>query len=163
MLNLEGESPEQSGLSHCWASDFLLFLKPHAGPAVAGIARIEENNTRAVERFLNCGESTGARIGPPPLQVFYSHLGETGRPGQLDLRPIEQPTGRAYLSARNHSETIGEDDRNNNYRLRYVSFSLDSLVCGSTEKGHHRSPKISMSKGLHARSAPDALLPAMRR
>jgi hypothetical protein len=89
--------PPPAGLN-----DFLLSLKPHAGPAVAGIARVQENHTGTVECFLNCGECAGTRIGPPPLQVFYSHLGETCRPGQLGLRPTEQPTGCAYLSARNH-------------------------------------------------------------
>ena len=41
-----------------------LLLKPHAGPAIAGIARIEENNAGMVERFLNCSERAGTRIGP---------------------------------------------------------------------------------------------------
>jgi hypothetical protein len=131
--------------------DFLLSLKPYAGPAVTGIARVQENHTGTVERFLNCGECAGTRIRPPSLQVFYGDLGETCHVGQLGLRPTEQPAGCAYLSARNHSQTIGEDDRNNNYRLRYVSFSLDSLVCRSTEKVHHRRLKVSISRGLHAR------------
>jgi len=56
-----------------------LLLKPHAGPAVAGIARIEENNAGMVERFLNCSECAGTRIGPTALQVFYSDFGETRR------------------------------------------------------------------------------------
>jgi len=47
-----------------------LLLKPHAGPAVAGIARIEENNAGMVERFLNCSECAGTRIGPTALQFF---------------------------------------------------------------------------------------------
>ena len=56
-----------------------LLLKPHAGPAVAGIARIEENNAGMVERFLNRNERAGTRIGPTALQVFYSDFGETRR------------------------------------------------------------------------------------
>jgi hypothetical protein len=66
-------------------------LKPDAGTAVASVARVEEDKTGAVERFLNCGERAGARVGPTPLQVLYGDFGETRRLSELGLRPIEQP------------------------------------------------------------------------
>src|SRR5712671_4948294 len=75
-------------------------LKPDAGAAVASVARVEEDKTCAVERFLNCGERAGTRVGPTPLQVLYSDFGETRRLGELGLRPIEQPASSAYLSPR---------------------------------------------------------------
>jgi hypothetical protein len=105
-----------------------LLLKLHAGPAVAGIARVEENNAGTAERFLNCGERAGTRIGPTPLQVLHSDFGETRRPSQLGLRPIEQPAGRAYLSGRDHSYTIDEHVPDNNNGLPYVSF-FDRQFC----------------------------------
>src|ERR1700730_786279 len=45
--------PSELGMSVDLSSDpaQALLLKPHAGPAVAGIARIEENNAGMVERF----------------------------------------------------------------------------------------------------------------
>ncbi len=98
-----------------------LLLKPHAGPAVAGIARIEENNAGMVERFLNCSECAGTRIGPTALEVFYSDFGETRRFSQLGLRPIEEPASRADLSGRDHSYTIVEDVRNDNFGLPRLS------------------------------------------
>jgi hypothetical protein len=72
-------------------------LKPDAGTAVASVARVEEDKTRAVERFLNCGERAGTRVGPTPLQVFYGDFGETRRLSELGLRPIEQPASGAYF------------------------------------------------------------------
>jgi hypothetical protein len=98
-------------------------LKPDTGAAVASIARVEEDKTGAVERFLNCGERADTRIGPTPLQVLYSNFGETRRLGELGLRPTEQPASSAYLSPRNYSYTIGEDARGDNHRLPYVSLS----------------------------------------
>ena len=106
-----------------------LLLKPHAGPAVAGIARIEENNAGMVERFLNCSECAGTRIGPTALQVFYSDFGETRRFSQLGLRPIEEPASCADLSGRDHSYTIVEYVRNDNFGLPCLSSSLHSFVC----------------------------------
>jgi hypothetical protein len=41
-----------------------------------------------VERFLNCSECAGTRIGPTALQVFYSDFGETRRFSQLGSRPV---------------------------------------------------------------------------
>ena len=91
-----------------------LLLKPHAGPAVAGIARIEENNAGMVERFLNCNERAGTRIGR--------------RFSQLGLRPIEEPTSCTDLSGRDHSYTIVEYVRNDNFGLPCLSSSLHSFV-----------------------------------
>jgi hypothetical protein len=111
-----------------------LLLKPHAGPAVAGIARIEENNAGMVERFLNCSECAGTRIGPTALQVFYSDFGETRRLSQLDLPPIEEPASRADLSGRDHSYTIVEYVCNDNFGLPRLSSSLHRFVCYSAQK-----------------------------
>ena len=113
-----------------------LLLKPHAGPAVAGIARIEENNAGMVERFLNCNERAGTRIGPTALQVFYSDFGETRRFSQRGLRPIEEPTSCTDLSGRDHSYTIVEYVRNDNFGLPCVSSSLHSFVCHNAPKGY---------------------------
>jgi hypothetical protein len=96
-------------------------LKPHAGPAVADVTRVEENNVGTIESFLNCGERARTRIGPTALQVFNRNLREARRPSQLGLRPVEQPAGRAYLSGCDHPDTIDEPTRNSNYRLPYVS------------------------------------------
>ena len=101
-------------------------LKPHAGPAVADVTRVEENNAGTIESFLNCGECARTRIGPTPLQVFNSDLREARRISQLCLRPVEQPAGSAYLSGYDHPDTIDEPTRNSNYRLPYVSLCLYS-------------------------------------
>ena len=90
-------------------------LKPDPGAAVASVARVEEDKTGAVECLLNCSERASARIGPAPLQVLNRDFGQTRRPGQLDLCPIKQPAGRAYLFARNHSSRIVENARRNNH------------------------------------------------
>src|SRR5260370_33908305 len=79
-----------------------------AGPAVAGIARVEENNASVVDRFLNCSERADTRIGPTPLHVFHSDFGKIRRLSQLGLRPIERPAGCAALSRRGHSHTRDE-------------------------------------------------------
>jgi Luciferase-like monooxygenase len=120
-----------------------LLLKPHAGPAVAAIAWIEENNAGMVERFLNCSECAGTRIGPTALQVFYSDFGETRRFSQLGLCPIEEPASCADLSGRDHSYTIVECVRNDNFGLPCLSSSLHSFVYYNAQKGYHNFPNIS--------------------
>jgi hypothetical protein len=120
-----------------------LLLKPHAGPAVAGIARIEENNAGMVERILNCSECAGTRIGPTALQVFYSDFGETRRFCQLGLPPIEEPASCADLSGRDHSHTVVEYVRNDNFGLPCLSSSLHSFVCYNAQKRYHTFLNIS--------------------
>jgi hypothetical protein len=68
-----------------------LLLEPDARSAIAGIARVEKDNTGMVERFLYRSERARTRISPTPLQVFHSDFGKTRRPSQLDLYPIEHP------------------------------------------------------------------------
>jgi hypothetical protein len=114
-------------------------LKPDASPAVADIARVEEDKTGAVERYLNCGERAGTRVGPTPLQVLYSDFGETRRLGELGLRPIEQPASGAYLPPRNHLRTIGEDARRNNH-IDPAYFRLDTFLYSVASK-IYRLPK----------------------
>jgi hypothetical protein len=142
-----------------------LLFEPDASPAVAGIARVEEDKTGAVECLLNCSERASARIGPAPLQVLNRDFGQTRRPGQLDLCPIKQPAGRAYLFARNHSSRIVENARRNNH-IDLAIFPLDTFLYSAASK-IYRLPKSKdvglMVRGVNATSAPEAVLPTLRR
>jgi hypothetical protein len=52
------------------------------------------------------------------------------------LRPIEEPTSCTDLSGRDHSYTIVEYVRNDNFGLPCVSSSLHSFVCHNAPKGY---------------------------
>jgi hypothetical protein len=83
---------------------------------------------------MDCSECAGTRIGPTALQVLCSDLAETRRFSQLGLPPIEEPAKHADLSGRDHSYTIVEYVRNDNFGLPCLSSSLHSFVCYNAKK-----------------------------